>query len=520
MNSIGFKNFRSLENTGMVDIKSLNILVGKNNSGKSSFLRAFPLMRQSVEKRIIGPILWYGNSVDFGSFEEALFSDAKNNNISLLFNFEAKARGIPISRYILLRRSIHRLIPKTSYIFPIKLQIDIGKGTKGNSLVEGFHVTFEDVEIDIRTKQNKFKSVYIDDVNYTNYYENGLIDLRSQGFLQQIIEDDSVKEELFRKLVNEISKYNHHNTKDETLLEIAASIPLSSSKKMLSEMQKISITETWKKNVADWSINSDEFVKIRDLLYLYELDTIISIINEYLDSYCKNIRYIAPVRATAERYYRRQNLAVDEIDFRGQNIAMFLSNLTSGEMTEYNEWTESILGVDFSTSESSGQISIQVSEKDSIFQRNLADTGFGYSQILPIITQLWFLVNQRRSRIYRYSSQESINPSYPITFALEQPELHLHPAMQAKLVNAFLNTIKEGEKRGLDIRLIVETHSEAIINKLGHLIYLDEINSDDVNIVVFEGNKEKNRTDLKIAKFDENGYLLDWPIGFFEPEVE
>lgn len=77
MTAIRLQSFRSLLDTGFIDLRPLTILVGRNSSGKSSFLRFLPLLRQSVEARTTGPIQWYGDYVDFGGFKEtrSTFSD-------------------------------------------------------------------------------------------------------------------------------------------------------------------------------------------------------------------------------------------------------------------------------------------------------------------------------------------------------------------------------------------------------------------------------------------------------------
>lgn len=49
MDSIRVKNIRCLVDTGDIPIKPLTILVGANSTGKSTFLRLFLLLRQSVE---------------------------------------------------------------------------------------------------------------------------------------------------------------------------------------------------------------------------------------------------------------------------------------------------------------------------------------------------------------------------------------------------------------------------------------------------------------------------------------
>ena len=77
MLSIGVQNLRSLYNIDEIEIKPITVLLGKNSAGKSTFLRMFPLLKQSNEERTSEPILWYGDYVDFGDFEE---SKCKNIN--------------------------------------------------------------------------------------------------------------------------------------------------------------------------------------------------------------------------------------------------------------------------------------------------------------------------------------------------------------------------------------------------------------------------------------------------------
>lgn len=90
MKKIRIQNVRSLQDTGMVPMAEIILLVGENSSGKSTFLRLFPLIRQSISKRTDGPLLWAGDVddyVDFGSFSEAVTNDGANC-ISLHFAFE------------------------------------------------------------------------------------------------------------------------------------------------------------------------------------------------------------------------------------------------------------------------------------------------------------------------------------------------------------------------------------------------------------------------------------------------
>jgi AAA15 family ATPase/GTPase len=80
MSVVGFgvKNLRCLTDTGVVAMKPITLLVGRNSSGKSTFLRALPLLRQSVETPRQSPILWFDPQyVDFGSFDDAVNHKSK-----------------------------------------------------------------------------------------------------------------------------------------------------------------------------------------------------------------------------------------------------------------------------------------------------------------------------------------------------------------------------------------------------------------------------------------------------------
>lgn len=100
-----------------------------------------------------------------------------------------------------------------------------------------------------------------------------------------------------------------------------------------------------------------------------------------------------------------------------------------------------------------------------------------------------------------------------MVYAIEQPELHLHPAFQCKLINTFLKLIEVGKKKGIFIRFIVETHSETIVNHLGREISRNHITQDDVSVLIF--SKENKKTIINTVGYSPEGILKNWPIGFF-----
>ena len=67
------------------------------------------------------------------------------------------------------------------------------------------------------------------------------------------------------------------------------------------------------------------------------------------------------------------------------------------------------------------------------------------------------------------------------------------------------------------LRILAETHSPNLINRLGELVGSGALRSEHVQVLVFESDSGKiAATSIRTATFDEEGILQNWPIGFFE----
>lgn len=90
---------------------------------------------------------------------------------------------------------------------------------------------------------------------------------------------------------------------------------------------------------------------------------------------------------------------------------------------------------------------------------------------------------------------------------IENPEIHLHPAAQAKLADFFVFISNAG------IQLIVETHCEHLINKLQFLVYKHEIEADKVTLLY----KKSVHDSFMTLEVNNNGsFNTDFPDGFFD----
>lgn len=190
------------------------------------------------------------------------------------------------------------------------------------------------------------------------------------------------------------------------------------------------------------------------------------------------------------------------MDHTGSNVAMILNSLTRKEKNAFTAWVKENFNFSISVEEADLHYTINITDENDI-KYNISDMGFGYSQLLPIIMSLWMetekITHRRNNKLF---------------FVIEQPELHLHPAYQTQLAKLFVNIIAKAQK--LNIKVIVETHSQHFINALGECVEKGKISKDDLSIIIF--NKENTETDIQTAYFDEEGILENWPIGFFSGE--
>jgi hypothetical protein len=128
------------------------------------------------------------------------------------------------------------------------------------------------------------------------------------------------------------------------------------------------------------------------------------------------------------------------------------------------------------------------------------DIGIGISQVLPVVVIATAATNS--------------------LVMVEQPEIHLHPALQAELGDLL---VESAMKRGNT--LLIETHSEHVLLRIQRRIRettvgklpvgVTPLTTRDVQVVYVEPTKSGSR--VLSMELDEDGQLVTpWPGGFFE----
>ncbi|MCY3973627.1 MAG: DUF3696 domain-containing protein [Candidatus Dadabacteria bacterium] len=93
---------------------------------------------------------------------------------------------------------------------------------------------------------------------------------------------------------------------------------------------------------------------------------------------------------------------------------------------------------------------------------------------------------------------------------IENPEAHLHPKGQSVLGKFLSGVANSG------VQVIVETHSDHLLNGIRISAKNGEIDSESVALHFFQRDEGDQSTKIVTPKMDKNGRLNEWPEGFFD----
>jgi hypothetical protein len=196
---------------------------------------------------------------------------------------------------------------------------------------------------------------------------------------------------------------------------------------------------------------------------------------------------------------------LEKTDFNEIPVPILFNQLFDRELTDYDLGE---LKEFYASLQARSEIALRDFAKGIIVAPS--DVGVGISQMVPVI------VGCLRVR-------DGI-------VAIEQPELHVHPAIQVGLGDLFIRAIQPDQSRlNSGKSLLIETHSEHIMLRLLRRIREKSENElppgvvglapEDLSVIYVESFDDG--VGFRALRVDKEGEFLDrWPKGFFEERAE
>lgn len=414
------ENFKGIFNRRELEIKPITVIIGANSSGKSSIIHSLAALSQSL----------------------------KIPNNQKPFIFDDDQAYVHLGRFI---DAIHSKDYKDSIVIGIKF-----------SEIE---VTVLELKED-NDEKNKDKN------------KNSYTPIRYKGDLDIEIKIKSTKKT--QEIFLDNATYKLGNLTYE-IMKSANGYTIASNK--VKKTFPCKLTEAFL--VDNFDLNIQLRKNNVDFSVFFAFNTIQNQVKEAI----LKILYLGPFRQPPSRKYSTRGSSPIEVGSMGESSVTLIANefiqkRSREHIEEISKWLTTMgLAKKIDPSRVPGsdlfEVTIQLNDDEKF---NIADLGYGFSQIIPVLAQCSF------------SKSESI-------LLFEQPELHLHPLACGALAKIFIDTVKR--KKSV---VLLETHSEQLIYGFIRAIRDGELSATDFSF--YKIDREGNETiPKKIEIIDADGSI-------------
>lgn len=450
LKSIKLSNFKSFGEEQEIKLAPITLLYGPNSSGKSSIIQSLLLIKQSIENR---------SQHAAPTFSGRLIDLGSYNTIVHKHDSD---KDIKISVEYNSSISVQEHIYRTS-----------NNPIFGNHDIRGLELTYSNYQVGPENVS------YLNNLNFScrqnksdnEIIEFNIVNLKGKRFgidRESTFKIDEAGQNKLRKFV--YARVSKTNTS------------ISENQIINSLNDKLNLSVDMNLPIHSMFPDGGEHINF-----------IFNQIFSELKCNFEDLKYLGPLRSAPKRFYSSLNDG-------NNNIAIRLCEDRKELTKDINLWFERFeipyeLSVEDIGNLVTGKIlSIQLRDTRSDTVVTPADVGFGIGQVLPIIIE---------SLVSRNT-----------TICVEQPEIHLHPRLQAHLADLFIASIKNNNQ------WIIETHSEALLLRLQRRIRnkSSDILHEQIRISYIDcSDYGAQVTELPID--NDGDFLVHWPDGFFEERL-
>ena len=508
MNKIGFQNFRKFHNFPELEYGPITFLVGANNSGKSTMVKALLLIYNYLKSNNYSRFYFGSNVIQDANI--FTFGRAKNKSSrekSIIFSFS-------FNRY--------------------RLEIQIG-GEEDMTFarVYSFKMIDDDTNITFELKPIE-ETAYISRTHKASEYINKEDNIKNDG---NELESKLIIQR--SELQNQLKEGNLKKGSKQYLLYIDQINKLNDKIGGLVNNYYVATKDQMYKISYDY-INSDSIKNIFSLIIAFSLhdhEVQYNLIQKgnTASANFNNLRGIKEDEKIIESSLQNFSSIFEalKIDYIAANPAkqttLFLVrdtyNILAQALHEFNQrrilkgqpaylfiekWMRLFgIGDSFEITMHGGE-AYELNIIEGRSKIPMADKGMGSLQIMMILFKIAVSINNKLSNNGRHFIEIFI-PEIFKTIIIEEPELNLHPAYQSLLADLFFEVHSEYK-----INFIIETHSEYLIRKTQLIVKdkeLEASSNENPFCVLYFGSDLKQ---WKMSYREDGKFIEEFGTGFFD----
>ncbi len=460
MFNITINNFRSFLNQPF-NFSRINILIGENSAGKSSLLKFLLSLKQSFDSPEELNLKLTGDYVDLGNYEEAIYYRKLKQYLTFSFEFG-----------------------QSYFDFFLNFMID-------NKDLDEDRKDYKKLFDAEKKKIIKYLKAYIDSTTKITFRLNSK--LNNHFSIKTVIENN-----LLGKL--ELIQVKQPELFLQTYRKCDLQFEISDIKDKLTD---VTITKEAFLSLVHGEVYQmcKKKFKRRGEEMFYKLAFLL-VTQNFVKTNIQSLKYVNPIKTVPQRFYFQED---KKFTYKLIDIEKFINILGDKTLTDkardiritlMNKFVKSFglaEEIRIVRHDTLPVLALDVKTKD--LWSNITDVGYGVSLQIPILFQAIL------SEVFSRTGD---------TILIEQPEVHLHPSLQAKFIE---NLLSIGKKNVY----FIETHSEHIIRKLQLLIKNKEfqLKPSDVSIHYFK--RDEKKFSITSHSINENGLLTpSFPHGFYD----
>lgn len=530
LKSIKIENFKPFGKGRIMRLAPITLIYGPNSSGKSSLIQALLLMRQTLTEQGIrgrNDLLTNGSFAKLGSFISLLHRHDRARKLKLRFEFDTTSersrlfppsdldhfRALTIS-YSAKSITSEEFLPYLStldfeMVVPEGQSVSFGLERTGVASVADFlakasnSAVDEIEEVEAQEIESIRRPERDDDFKFTT--NSDLVGLYKAA-------------EINGRAIR--SRYDPES--DTPIGQDAITEPSAAA---LDAMRACRFRSMGMGPLGREYIPSSPRIARRpddrgsEMPVIGDLRSILRRFDILLRKTVGSMTYLGPLRTHPERLYALQGLSEGSVGAQGEQAVQILyhdvvsSRRGRAMIDQLNTYCEQFdIPYRFSVNSIRNEITgdfvvLSLTDRRTGVQVAPTDVGFGIGQILPIFVEGMVAQNQGR---------------YPRMVCVEQPEIHLHPRLQAAMADFFIDTaflletpIADERRPRSGVQWILETHSETLVLRLQRRIREGRLSPQDVSVLYVDPRGEQGSVIGELRLDDDGEFIDEWPDGFF-----